>query len=200
MSEPREIELLSFAPVPGVANPRVQHVMDEIARLAPARVVVVGGWDKALARELQNGCAGDYQVHVNDSCSLGWLQRTTAAIRSGGGKAVLMSNFPRNASSQTLGVCTDGDGTTTVAVFFWGTYAPGYYEAVYSALSRTGNVVLAQLLVNPARDSDLLSKERQQLTACTDKAQCQALLRGILKSLDGDANCQVANYGGVLMP
>lgn len=193
-----EVELLSFPPSPAEANPRVRHVLDEIARLAPGRVVIVGGWDKFLARQLQASFSGQYQIHVNDSCSLGWLRRTVEEIRSGGQKAILMSNFPRDSSR--LGVCPESEQATGVAIFFWGTYAPGYYESVFHGLSKGGRIQLAQLLVDPAGDSDLLSKERRQLTACTDKAQCQSLIRGILQSLEGDANCQVANYGGVLMP
>jgi hypothetical protein len=53
--------------------------------------------------------------------------------------------------------------------------------------------------VDPAQDSDLLTKERKQLTACQDKAESQAVIQGIINSLEGDQNCPAANWGGVLM-
>ena len=193
-----EMELLSFADLASGANSRAQHVLDEIERLRPDRAVIVGGWDKSLAGQLKNSdLARQYVIHVNDACSLNWLRQTTAILRAGADKAILMSNFPRLSSG--LNVCDAADRSTSLAIFFWGPYACGYCASVIAGLSPGGRTVACQLLVDPARDSDLLSKERKQLAACRDKAECQAVIQGIINSLDNDPNCPVANQGGVLM-
>ena len=94
------IEFLSFSKSENVTNPRVQHVLSEINRLLPDRVIIVGGWDKSLAEQLRkSSLSGEYTIHVNDSCSLDWLQKTVAEIRAGNKKTVLMSNFPRESNS-----------------------------------------------------------------------------------------------------
>ena len=195
------IELLSFSKLGTVTNPRAQHMLSEIDRLHPDRVIVVGGWDKSLAEQLRkSGLSGHYDIQVNDSCSLNWLRQTTATIRAGSKKAVLMSNFPReDGASSTVNVCPATDRLTGIAMFFWGPYAPSYCASVLRGQSQGGKIISCQLLVDPAQDSDLLDKERKQLMACRDKAECQAVIQVILKSLEGDPNCPVANYGGVLV-
>jgi hypothetical protein len=86
-----------------------------------------------------------------------------------------------------------------LAIFFWGPYAPGYCASVIRGQAPGGKILAIQLLVDPAQDSDLLDKERKQLMACQDKAECQAVIQGIVNSLEGDQNCPVANWGGVLV-
>jgi hypothetical protein len=200
MSDPIQpaMELLSFTDLVSGTNSRVQHVLDEIARLRPDRAVIVGGWDKGLALQLKSSdLAGPYVIHVNDACSLNWLRQTTATLRAVADKAVLMSNFPRQCSG--LNVCDAADRSTTLALFFWGPYAAGYCASVTHCLSQGGKIVACQLLVDPAQDSDLLTKERKRLTACQDKAESQAVIQGIINSLEGDQNCPAANWGDVLM-
>jgi hypothetical protein len=192
------IEFLSFSQSESGSNPRVQHVLGEIGRLLPDRAIIVGGWDKSLAEQLRkSSLSGPYDIHVNDSCSLEWLRRTTAAIRAGDKKAIVMSNFPREGNAQ-LGLNAT-DRPTSTAIFFWGPYAGSYYTSVIRGQAQAGKIIACQLLVDPAQDSDLLSKERKQLMACQDKAECQAVIQGILNSLEGDQNCPAANFGGVLV-
>ncbi|MCX6558595.1 MAG: hypothetical protein NTW95_14385 [Candidatus Aminicenantes bacterium] len=191
------IDLLSFSKTGTVTNPRAQHVLSEIDRLHPERVIIVGGWDKSLAEQLRKSSLSEqYDIHVNDSCSLNWLRQTTATIRAGAKKAVVMSNFPREGNA--LNVCPASGSAAGLAIFFWGPYAPGYCNSVIRGQA-PGKIISCQLLVDPAQDSDLLDKERKQLMACRDKAECQAVIQGILKSLEGDQNCPVANWGGVLV-
>jgi hypothetical protein len=178
-----------------VSNPRAQHVLSEIDRLLPDRAIIVGGWDKSLAEQLRkSSLCGQYDIQVNGSCSLNWLRQTVAAIKAGDKKAVLMSNFPREGDAQLA-----TDPSTSMAIFFWGPYAPSYCASVLRSLAQVGKIVSCQLLVDPKQDSDLLDKERKQLLACQDKAECQAIIRGIINSLEGDPNCPVANWGGVLV-
>jgi hypothetical protein len=195
------IELLSFSKLGTVTNPRAEYVLSEIDRLHPERVIIVGGWDKSLAEQLRkSSLAGQYDILVNDACSLNWLRQTTATIRTGSKKAVLMSNFPREGgASSTVNVCPATDRLTGIAIFFWGPYAPSYCASVVCGQSQGGKIISCQLLVDPAQDADLLDKERRQLMACQNKAECQVVIQGILASLEGDANCPVANWGGVLV-
>ncbi len=197
MSDPIQpaIELLSFSSSETVANSRVQHVLNEIGRLLPDRAIIVGGWDKSLAEQLRkSSLSGQYDIQVNDSCSLNWLRQTVAAIKAGGKKAVLMSNFPRQGDAQLA-----TEPSTRMAIFFWGPYAPSYCASVIRSLAQGVEIISCQLLVDPSGDSDLLDKERKQLRACHDKAECQVVIQGILNSLEGDPNCPVANWGGVLV-
>ncbi len=189
------IELLSFSASEAVPNPRAQHVLSEIGRLLPDRAVIVGGWDKRLAEQLRkSSLAGQYDIQVNDACSRNWLKQTVAAIKAGGKKAILMSNFPREGDAQLA-----TDRSTRLAIFFWGPYASSYCASVMRSLAQGGEIISCQLLVDPSGDSDLLDKERKQLRACQDKAECQVVIQGIINSLEGDANCPVANWGGVLV-
>jgi hypothetical protein len=189
---------LSFAKSESVANPRAQHVVNEIGRLLPERAIIVGGWDKSLAEQLRkSSLAGQYDIQVNDACSLDWLRRTSAAIRANAKKAIVMSNFPREGNAQLA--LSAADRPSSTAIFFWGPYANSYYTSVIRGQAQAGKIIACQLLVDPARDSDLLDKERKQLLACHDQAECQAVIQGILKSLEGDQNCPVANWGGVLV-
>jgi hypothetical protein len=142
----------------------------------------------------KSSLCGQYDIQVNGSCSLNWLRQTVAAIKAGDKKAVLMSNFPREGDAQLA-----TDPSTSMAIFFWGPYAPSYCASVLRSLAQVGKIVSCQLLVDPKQDSDLLDKERKQLLACQDKAECQAIIRGIINSLEGDPNCPVANWGGVLV-
>jgi hypothetical protein len=192
------IELLSFSASESVPNPRVQHVLSEIDRLLPDRVIIVGGWDKSLAGELRkSSLSGPYDIHVNDSCSLKWLQQTVATIRARDKKAVLMSNFPREGNAQLA--LNTSDRASGTAMFFWGPYTLSYCAEVIRGQAQGGKIISCQLLVDPAQDSDFLDRERKQLMACHDKAECQVIIQGILNSLEGDQNCQVANWGGVLV-
>lgn len=192
------IEFLHFPNSENVTNPRAQHVLSEINRLLPDRVIIVGGWDKSLAEQLRkSSLSGEHTIHVNDSCSLDWLQKTVSAIRAGNKKAVLMSNFPRESNS--LNVCPETDRSTSIAIFFWGPYTNNYCTSVIRGQTLGGTIVLCQLLVDTEDDSSLLDRERKQLMACHDKAECQAIIQGILNSLEGDQNCPVANWGGVLV-
>jgi hypothetical protein len=164
----KTIELLSFTMSATEPYPREQHVLNEINRINPDRVIIVGGWGKDLAEQLIKSSLSDqYEIYINESCSLSWLCQTIEKSRTGNKKAILMSNFPRETSPPTaLNICPATDKSTRIAIFFWGPYTNSYCESVYFSQVKGGSIILCQLLVDPSRNNSLLSNEIRQLKAC----------------------------------
>jgi hypothetical protein len=200
----------------------IQHILAETQRLSPERVLVAGGgknFSEALKKALKP-LSAQYQVFWNESYSLRWLCRKVEEIRTRGGKAILLSNYPRETdppstsylengvtpkkitmpAETSLRLCAPGDTSTRVAIYLVGAYTMSYCKNVYfSQVLGRQKATTFQVLVSPGAN-DLMNREVERLNRCRERTESQRILREIAEALDADPNTSaVASAGGILM-
>ncbi len=198
------------------------HVLHEILRLAPERILVVGGgkaFSEMLIQTFQT-VTENYELLWNESYSLTWLCRTFEYTRTNKKKVIVLSNYPYETDPPSIKYLENGvtsrtvvmpagtslrllenqDLETSIAIFLVGMFTRSYCENVYiSQVEGKENIIGFQVLVNPS-SNDLTSKEIQKLQYSKNKKECKRILEEISESLELDPGTSaVAHSGGILM-
>jgi len=102
----------------------VDHIVEDIKKLQPGRVLIVGSGDLSgpvwIGEILRGGVeylidqlkaeTNQYRLYQHKEPSLSWLCRAAKTIRSKGEPAIILSNYPRQSESPTSHVVSYPDG------------------------------------------------------------------------------------------
>lgn len=193
-----------------------EYILSGIRSYTPGRVLVVNNPRRS---EFLRGLAGQYDLYINETCSLNWLCQAAEEIRNKGEKAILVSNYPRNihppqtrflrmpsgeaksitaTSGTSLCLCPTTDISTWCSIYVIGAYSIGYIANVFrSQAEGRESLTTLHVLVYPG-DSMLTTSEREKLSGCRDRSECQRLLQEIAEDQERDSNC-MAYRGGILV-
>jgi hypothetical protein len=169
--------------------------VDEIERLHPQRVLIVGILANSDSATEICSAAG-YRALCNERCSLGELRRMMQQVRAGHANTVLISNFPRDCEAATLRLTAPEDLTTPTAVFLVGPFAMGYVKNLQRCQAQGRESRTAFQVLVSADESYLLTSERKQLQACTEPKEQRRLLQEIATKLENNPDSAPIYYWG----
>jgi hypothetical protein len=193
-----------------------EYIIDGIKTFSPGRVLIVGNPNRT---DFLRVFTSQYELFINNTCSLNWLCRTAEEIRTKGKKAILVSNFPRDITPPatrfvkmpngeagtvtmpprtSLCLCSAADKSTTCIIYVVGAYSSGYVENVYKSQADGRKSFTTLHVLVEFYDPMLLDKERTDLRACRDKSECQRVLWKIAQDQERDPKC-FAYRGGILV-
>jgi tetratricopeptide (TPR) repeat protein len=187
-----------------------EHIVREIEKTKPQRVLVVGGVD--LFESLLANQLSFFNICINTIHDLGWLCEFCKYARNSHAPTMVVSNFPRKYAPPTVrfvvgpgyvakvgdvggtayttvappdasvSLCAEGDTRTTMGIFFHGVHAMSYYhEVVQSQHRRPDQLLICSVLTAPD-DNNLLIRDQETLKTSRDRAEQRRIMIQASKS------------------
>ncbi len=183
------------------ASDMLQYVVSETKRAKPAKVLIIANpfqlrdFDKEW-NSLWGETADNYELHVNATQSLSWLCDTAKKIRSGRGKDLLLSDYPREWDPPSLGsgfqmpkgtslqLADAKDAAAMCVVYLFGLHAISYCAKVSNSQAKGRAGVTRMEVLVTEYDRGITDNEREKLHLLSGPAEQEEFLRTISTKLE----------------